>query len=146
MGSRDEVSLSVTPKTAFISKSLKGKVLLITSEDKEYWSKGENKPLPMDAIAEAPEVDTIVLGEVLQRVENPVEYLKLAKKKSKRIIITVPNEWSWAQQWHPFENKQHKQKYDADLLAEHLDAVGLTYVMKAIDYQGWAFLGAEATG
>ena len=137
--------MSQSPKSRFLASNLKGKVLVITSEDKEFWDATENKAMPMDAITEATNTDTIILGEVLQRVDNPLEYLKLVKQKTKRIVLTVPNEWSWAPQNAPFKYAAHKHTFDAQSLGELLESAGLSYVMKSIDYSGWAFLGAEAT-
>ena len=138
--------MSASPKSRFLQAAMKGSVLLITNEDKDYWNTTPNKPVAMDAITAMLEpVDTVVLGEVLQRVEDPLKYLQLVKQKTKRIVLTVPNEWSWAPQNTPFKNMAHKHTFDAQSLGELLESAGLSYVMKSIDYSGWSFLGAECS-
>ena len=139
--------MSLSPKTRFLLSGLKGTYMVITNEDKEYWVASKVEPKAMDAIVDPAltATDTIILGEVLQRAEEPFKYLQLMKQKTKRIVLTVPNEWSWAPQNAPFKNMAHKHTFDAQSLGELLESAGLSYVMKSIDYSGWAFLGAEAT-
>ena len=141
--------MSASPKTRFLASAIKGTVLVITNEDKDWWVAAEtgygDAPKAMDAIVDSPPVDTVVLGEVLQRVDDPLKYLQLVKQKTKRIVLTVPNEWSWSPQYSPFKNAGHKHLFDAEMLGALLEEAGLTYVMKSIDYSGWAFLGAECS-
>lgn len=85
----------------------------------------------------------LVMDDVLQKEEHPVDWLKGAT--ADKFLITVPNEWAWNPQMKPFTNALHKQKYDAETLAEDLEAAGLTYVMRDISFDGWAFLGVEAS-
>lgn len=50
----------------------------------------ENIPLPDESF------DTVVLGDILEHVEDPNKVLQEAKRLTKdRIVITVPNEWKW---------------------------------------------------
>ena len=139
--------MSLSPKTRFLSSAVKGSVLLITNEDRPYWESVKATPKAMDAIVDPAltTTDTVILGEVLQRSDNPLEYLKLVKQKTKRIILTVPNEFSWNPQNQPFKNAAHKHLFDAEMLGELLEEAGLSYVMKSIDFNGWSFLGAECS-
>ncbi len=82
-------------------------------------------------------------NELLQQEQNPVEYLKAVKES--KIVLIVPNEWIWPQELRPFTNEKHKQRYDAETLAEDLEAAGLTYVLKDLRFDGWAWVAAEAS-
>ena len=85
-----------------------------------------------------------VLDEEMQKVENPVEWLKTFTFS--KFLIVVPNEFSWPPALKPFTNPLHKRTYDAETLAEDLEAAGLTYVMKDLRFgDGWAFLCVEAS-
>ena len=86
--------------------------------------------------------DTEVLDDILQEKENPVEFLKSIQKN--KIIIVVPNEWSWPPEFKPFTNAKHKHHFDTDLLAQDLESAGLTYIIRLIEFSNWSFLAAEA--
>lgn len=47
--------------------------------------------------------DTSILAEILEHVEDPVQVIKEAKRVSKRILMTIPNEYEWDQSIFPFE-------------------------------------------
>jgi 2-polyprenyl-3-methyl-5-hydroxy-6-metoxy-1,4-benzoquinol methylase len=50
-----------------------------------------------DAFIESKEYDFVLLGEILEHIPNPVEFLRLIAKKfknAKEIIVTVPNAFS----------------------------------------------------
>lgn len=140
----------MTPKTAFLQKYVvPNKTVVITTEDLDFW-KGQNVVVT-DALWDAdkdatktleiPEVT--ILSETLQKCDNPIELLQ--RVKSPKIIITVPNEWSWPPEYKPHTNIAHKQQYDAELLARHLEEAGLLYTIRLIEFSGWSFLGVEAT-
>ncbi|GAI93516.1 unnamed protein product [marine sediment metagenome] len=47
--------------------------------------------------------DSVVLGELLEHVTNPLQVLKEATRVSrKKVIFTVPNEFAWPVQLKPF--------------------------------------------
>jgi hypothetical protein len=142
---RGEPPISANAKTWFLESAFKGSVLLITSEDRDFWNATKYKPQAMDAITEQGPWDTVALGEVLQKVEKPLEYLKLVLQKTKRVVLTVPNEFSWNDQNQPLKNTAHKTFFDTEALAELLESAGLSYVIKPIDYSGWAWFGVEAS-
>ena len=130
--------IALTPKTAFLQKYVvPNKTAVITTEDLDFW-KAQNC-----VGNDIQELEVTVLGESLQKEDNPVEFLKSVK--SPKIIITVPNEWSWPPEYKPFTNVAHKQKYDAELLARHLEEANLLYTIRLIEFSGWSFLGAEVT-
>lgn len=54
--------------------------------------------------------DIAVLGEVIEHTNDPIQVLKEAKRVSKRIIITVPDEEHWAKQWYPYETTEEMTK------------------------------------
>lgn len=84
-----------------------------------------------------------VLDETLQEQSSPVEYLKTFAEQ--KFVIVVPDEWAWPPELKPFTNEKHKQRYDAETLAEDLEAAGLVYAMKDVSFSGWSFLCAEAS-
>lgn len=67
----------------------------------------ENIPLPDKY------VDTVCLGDILEHVKDPDVVIKEAKRLSRqRILITVPNEYEWPPELHPFfikENHTHEE-------------------------------------
>ena len=55
-------------------------------------------------------IDTIVLAEVLEHVEDPIGLIDVNAPLLKiggRMVITIPDEWNWAPECKPFENKDH---------------------------------------
>lgn len=54
--------------------------------------------------------DIAVLGEILEHVENPIQVLKEANRVSKRLLITVPDEWNWDKSLFPFETIEEGMK------------------------------------
>lgn len=138
------------PKLAwFIPRLLSGNTTVMTTEDLPIWTKLPYG-LSIVGMAEFPKnlqdmimtKEEVVLGEILQKIDNPVEFLKGCK--GKRLLICVPNEWSWMPQAQPFKNVQHKRHYDAESLARDLEDAGLTYTMDVIDNNGWSWILAEA--
>jgi len=64
--------------------------------------------------------DTIIFGDVLEHVANPVKALKEADRISKqRIIITVPNEFDWGNSLKPFHNPTMTEKQQIDSTLNH---------------------------
>lgn len=57
------------------------------------------------------EFDVAVLGEILEHVENPQKALKEAARVAKKVIITVPNEYEWANPYTvPFDTMEREEK------------------------------------
>lgn len=136
---------NVNPKVSYIqTKIIPGETTLIGDEDRQYWSVTEHGVTLANDLNSTEPSKMIVLAEVLQRIDDPVQYLKDARAKAEGLVIVVPNEYAWLPQYQPMQNKKHKRFYDAELLAEDIDKAGMKYVMEQIDYSGWSFLGAIA--
>ena len=86
----------------------------------------------------------VMLGEVLQRVEDAKPVLEHAKAIAERIVIIVPNEHSWLPEYRPLSNTEHKRFYDTEMLCKDLEEGGLKYALNVIDFDGWSFLVADA--
>jgi len=54
--------------------------------------------------------DIATLGEILEHVDDPVRVLKGAKRVSRKIIITVPDEANWDKQMFPYETPEETAK------------------------------------
>jgi hypothetical protein len=136
---------SSSPKTAFFAKYVaSGATTVVGVEDASYW-KGVPGIVNLNEPKDIPSGEVIMLNEVLQKVDDPVALLKECASKAPKLLITVPNEWNWPAQYEPMKNKTHVRFYDSDLLAEHLDAAGLVWLMGSIEYAGWSFLSVEAS-
>lgn len=137
--------IAITPKTQFLEKYVvPKKTVVITTEDLEFW-KTKDVVVTVDPLSIPEGTEVIILSEALQKLGDPVKTLKYSPYASAKIIITVPNEWSWPPEYKPHTNAAHKQKYDTELLARHLEEAGLLYTIRLIEFSGWSFLGAEAT-
>jgi hypothetical protein len=120
------------PKSAWLKSSMTGTVLVMG--DPIEGAKTVKAPKPCDLF---------ILNDILQEVEDPIALLKSIE--APKVAIIVPNEYLWDAKFAPLTNKKHLRNYDADLLSEHLEAAGFTYVLKQIEFGGWVFLGVEAT-
>ena len=129
----------VTPKLAWLQAFVvPKKTVVITTEDVDFW---KTKDV---VVTETPqEAEITILAESLHKTEDPIKLLR--DMKSPKIIVLVPNEWSWPAEYKPFANLAHKQKYDAELLARHLEEAGLLYVIRLLEFSGWSFLTAECS-
>lgn len=86
------------------------------------------------------ECDLIILTELLEHVEDPVQVLKEAARVAKKAIITVPNEYDWDISLKPFTNSSHVRCYTKDMLKRHLKQAGIKdYKLDSLDYEGWCF-------
>ena len=114
------------------------KTAVITTEDMDFWK-------TMDVVVtETPqEAEITILAESLQKTEDPIKLLR--DMKSPKIVVLVPNEWSWPPEYKPFANTAHKQRYDTELLARHLEEAGLLFTIRLIEFNGWSFFGCECT-
>lgn len=89
--------------------------------------------------------DTIVMGDILEHIENPPFALKEAYRVTKnKVIITVPNEFEWSKEKRPFSESYHLRFYDEKLLYKHLKEAGiLFYEVFKISGDGWSFFCME---
>ena len=136
----------MNPKLNYIRGHLvSGQTSIIGTEDKAYWTSGEQGVTLHNDVNSVISGNVTVLAEVLQKQDNPVAYIKTAMEKAPALIITVPNEYAWMPLHKPFTNKDHKQNYDCELLAEHLEEAGLKYVIEVVEFGGWSFIAAQAS-
>lgn len=64
--------------------------------------------------------DTVVLGDILEHVIDPVSVLLEVDRISRqRIIITVPNEFEWGESLKPFHNSNMTQQQVIDATLHH---------------------------
>ena len=49
------------------------------------------------------EFDIAILGEILEHVKDPIKVMNEAKRITKRILMTIPNETEWDEKLYPFE-------------------------------------------
>jgi FkbM family methyltransferase len=54
--------------------------------------------------------DIAILAEILEHVISPIQVLKEAKRVSRRILITVPNEYEWDKSLVPFKDIEEESK------------------------------------
>lgn len=54
--------------------------------------------------------DIVILGEILEHADDPVQVLKEAKRVGKRILITVPDEKNWDEKYFPYETLEQGMK------------------------------------
>ncbi|MEM4154987.1 MAG: glycosyltransferase [Candidatus Caldarchaeum sp.] len=79
-----------------------------------------DKPWPF----EDQSFDVVVLGEVLEHVENPLHVLKEAYRSAASMVLaTVPNEYEWHADKAPLISREERMKRDGftdvDRMAEH---------------------------
>jgi len=90
------------------------------------------------------EFDTVIIGEVLEHVDSPVQVLKECKRVGKNIYITTPNEWEWTEIKRPFTTKGHIRFFTEDVLKKDLEDAGIKkYNMFKINGDGWSFFCVE---
>jgi len=130
----------------WLLSKIEGKIGVYSDDDKEFWLKLKETRKDID-ISFHPFVedkDTLVVSEILSHVEDPQKTLNELKGRAKKLLITVPNEYSWDLKYNPFKNPKHKRHYDTESLAQELETAGLTYQLGIVDYDGWSFLVAVA--
>jgi ABC-type transport system substrate-binding protein len=84
--------------------------------------------------------DVAIMDETLQKADDPVAELK---KVTTKLVVIVPAEYNWPPNLNPFKNPLHKRVYDAELLAQHLEEAGFTYVLRLLTAGQWSWLTAE---
>ena len=138
------MNISSSPKYDWmLAQVASGFTTVLGKEDEALWNSGKfgvnvNQDLSM--------IKSVIIGEQLEQVDDPIAYLKDVKAKypSADIHITVPNEHSWNPEYKPFQNPKHKRHYDCDTLIKDLEEAGLKYDIKYLDYNGWAFWVVKA--
>lgn len=86
----------------------------------------------------------IVLGDMLEHVDNPVQVLREAKRVAFNILITVPNEYEWDETKRPFQFAPHVRFYNLEILNQHLkQALGNGSKIIKIRGGGWSFFAVS---
>lgn len=139
------MSVYSNPKYSWlISRVTSGYTTTLGKEDDILWTStkfGVNIPDQDPKL-----IKSVILGEMLQQIDDPVAYLKETKAKypGAEINITVPAEHNWNESYKPFTNKKHKRHYDTDSLAEDLEKAGLKFIIEQLDFKGWSFFVVRA--
>ena len=150
----DEIGLEKkTPKVDWLLRRVvSGNTLAIGSEDSEFW---KNHPLGVNLVGDPEEImkedpakpmkrAVVMLGEILQRVEDPQRTLQRASEIGDTVVLVVPNEHAWDVIFKPMQNKKHIRFYDCESLCQELEKAGMKYLIELIDFGGWSFLVADA--
>ena len=88
--------------------------------------------------------DVVCEGELLEHVTEPQKTLREAVRVAKKkVVITVPDEWSWPPELKPFWNPGHVRFYNLDTIKNELEKLDLPFSIEHIRYESWAWLGAE---
>lgn len=88
--------------------------------------------------------DVVCEGELLEHVTEPQKALREAVRVArKKVVITVPDEYSWPPDLKPFWNPGHVRFYSLDTMKSELEKLGLPFSIERIQYGPWAWLGAE---
>jgi len=149
----DEIGLEKkTPKVDWLLRRVvSGSTLAYGNEDTEFWQKhsvGVKLVSDVDNIFNQAAVDVhfkvVLLGEILQRVDDPQKILQKATEVGDTIVLVVPNEHAWDGIFKPMQNKKHLRFYDCESLCQELEKAGMKYLIELIDFGGWSFLVADA--
>lgn len=138
-----------SPKLSYLmERVIAGSTLAVGREESQFWRANPVGVTFMEDLKDFMAIDVkfrvVMLGEVLQRVEDAKPVLEHAMAIAERIVVIVPNEHSWLPEYQPLSNKEHKRFYDAEMLCNDLENAGLKYVVNVLDYDGWSFLTADA--
>jgi 2-polyprenyl-3-methyl-5-hydroxy-6-metoxy-1,4-benzoquinol methylase len=96
----------------------------------------EAENLPFDS----QEYDWAILGDILEHVDDPLIVLNEAQRIAKNVILSVPNEYEWADYNEPFGNSDHRRWFTEPSFSKLLKESGLivTEYIK-LNYVGWAY-------
>ena len=84
------------------------------------------------------EFSCAVVGDSLERKENPNLILAEAGRVATTVLFAVSNEWAWDEKLVPFADKT-KKHFDHDELCELLEKAGMKYRIELLNYDGWSF-------
>lgn len=92
---------------------------------------GDVQNMPFDT----DEFRTVILAEVLEHVDNPVQAIQeAARVASVRVLITVPDESRWMPEAKPGEHEDHKRVYSGRMLFDQCIKAGLDDEQVKIDH------------
>lgn len=87
-----------------------------------------------------------ILGDMLEHVVNPLKVIQEAARVSKKVFISVPNEWEWTADKRPFQHADHIRFYTKHKLIKDIElAIGLNRInnLYKINGGGWSFYCVE---
>ena len=53
--------------------------------------------------------EAVVMGDILEHVEDPVRCIREAARATGKICATVPNEYAWGKDKRPFQTATHRR-------------------------------------
>lgn len=104
-----------------------------------------------DVVAEAESLpfepqsfNIVAVGELLEHVPDPQIVLREAARVArKKVIVTVPDEYSWPDECKPFWNPGHVRFYTYSTFQDELKKLGLPFKIWNVKFQGWSHWCAE---
>ncbi len=82
----------------------------------------------------------MLLSEILEHLDNPLDVLNEAQRVAKTILFCVPNEYQWGDENKPFTHAEHKTNFTEkkvfDLVLK--SRLGIITYFKLI-YYGWSY-------
>jgi ubiquinone/menaquinone biosynthesis C-methylase UbiE len=83
---------------------------------------------------------TVVLGELLEHMDDPIATLNEAQRVGKMILISLPNEFQWSEDKKPFTHYDHKTNFDEQKVFDLVLKSGLILIeYYKVIYQGWSY-------
>lgn len=88
--------------------------------------------------------EVVVMGDILEHVEDPVQCIREAARAAGKICATVPNEHAWGKDKRPFQTATHRRFYTAETIKRDFERAGASPVVRRMDGGGWSFFLVEA--
>jgi len=139
--------------------SLADTLLDIGCSDKGVWEHAPYKPTTVDInpawepdiVADAHSLpfednsyDVVTITEILEHVKDDKKCLSEAYRIArKKVIITVPWEEMWTEEFGRFKNPDHIRYYTPDGFRELLMELGLVFSTDIIKWGGFMWIGVE---
>ena len=86
------------------------------------------------------EYDWAVLSELLEHTKDPLLVLNEAQRVAKYVLICVPNEYEWDEQFKPFTHYDHINNFTEPSFKKLIKDSGLILLeFIKLNYAGWAY-------